>query len=119
MNLHEFIEQSLTEILTGICGAQKTIGMANGQLGAINPIWNDTADLADHVQIVNFDVAVTASDQNSTGANGGIKVMALNFGGKVENQELNQTVSRVSFAVPIVPPTVTIHGVKKPKASQG
>lgn len=115
MELREFVKESLTEILGGIREAQDAIASLQGRHGVINPTWNDMADLADHVQVVKFDVAVAASDQSTKGGKGGIKVMSFELGAKVENQEQNRTVSRVSFSVPIVPPTTIIEGVKKPE----
>lgn len=114
MDLREFIKESLTEILGGIRDAQDAIIPLDGHHGVINPTWNDITDLADHVQVVRFEVAVTASDQNTKGGRGGIKVMSIDLGGKIESQEQNRTVSRVSFSVPIVPPTTIVQGVNKP-----
>lgn len=115
MNLSEFVTETLTEILAGVRKAQDTIAPMDGRHGVINPTWNDQSDLADHLQTVKFDVAVTVSDQATRGGKGGIKVMSLEIGGNAEQQQQNKTVSRISFSVPILPSTTVVAGVNKPQ----
>jgi hypothetical protein len=99
--------------------AQDEIGQLQGKHGAINPTWNDQDDLAEHVQVVKFDVAVTAGDQATKGRRAGIKVWSIEVSGKLEEQMQNKTVSRISFAVPILSSTMIVQGAKKPTKRQG
>ena len=117
MELREFVRETLTAILAGIREAQDVVNPFEGRQGVVNPGWNDTSDMPDHVQSVSFDVAVTASDQSTMGGKGGIKVWAAEIGGQMANQTENSTISRVSFSVPILPPTTTVRGVNKPNKS--
>lgn len=119
MELREFVKEALTEILSGVRDAQDELNQQQGPRGVINPTWNDQEDLAEHVQVVKFDVAVTASDQATKGGKAGIKVWAIEAGGKVEEQTQNKTMSRISFTIPILPSTTTVHGAKKPAKRQG
>jgi hypothetical protein len=119
MELREFVKEALTEILAGVRAAQDELGRLDGKHGVVNPTWNDQDDLADHVQVVKFDVAVTASDQASKGGKAGIKVWSIEAGGRLEEQTQNKTVSRIAFTLPILPPTTIVHGVKKPAKRRG
>jgi hypothetical protein len=119
VELREFVRETPTEILAGVREAQDEIGQLQGKHGASNPTWNDQDDLAEHVQVVKFDVAVTAGDQATNGGRAGIKVWSIEVGGKLEEQMQNKTVSRISFAVPILPSTMIVQGAKKPTKRQG
>lgn len=118
MELREFVRETLTEILNAVREAQDEVNQHHGKHGVINPTWNDQEDLAEHVQVIRFDVAVTASDQAVKGGKAGIKVWSIEAGGKLEEQTQNKTVSRISFTVPILPSTTIVHGAKKPAKRQ-
>lgn len=76
--------------------------------GVISPAWDGPDDFVNRVQEVKFDVAVTATTKKEGGGGGGIKVVALDLSGKIGRSAENSTVSRISFSIPILPPTTVI-----------
>ena len=113
MELREFVTSTLVQILEGVGDAQDHL-VKSGRKGIINPTWGGGEKLYDHVQSVSFDVAVTVSDKAGGAANAGIKVMAIDIGAKGSIEAQNSNVSRVSFAIPIVPPYTPVTDVQKP-----
>jgi hypothetical protein len=106
MNLQEFVSESLNQITEGVASAKKNHGdyvapelsggddRPKGQLVTMG--WKPAF-------LVEFDVAVTASESSSAGGGGGLKVLSvvsLEGGGKRSIE--NSSVSRVKFSVPIV-----------------
>lgn len=67
-------------------------------------------------QDVEFDIAVTVSDEVSGKANAGIKVLSVGIGGEGAKAAKESTVSRVKFTVPIIPP---VQLVKPSSGSNG
>jgi|SoiMetStandDraft_2_1073263.scaffolds.fasta_scaffold373584_1 hypothetical protein len=99
MNLTEFVEETLSEILAGIRTAQAKEGGGNVGAGMMaNPTHSNLLHGGDTgiFTIVEFDVCVAA--ETSGGAKGGIKV--LTFGG-IEGGGGHKAAktSRVKFAV--------------------
>ncbi len=111
MELRDFVRDSLVQLMCGITDAQQELMRSNEASGVVNPIWNDQKNLNNHTQLVNFDIAVTASDQTTKGGHGGIKVWSVEIGGKLESQGVESSVSRIAFAVPVLPSAITIQGV--------
>ncbi|MFQ5915048.1 MAG: hypothetical protein ACE5JS_17905 [Nitrospinota bacterium] len=116
MNLEEFVAESLTQIMKGVKKAQEELG----ELGEINPrIRTGSLQNAklltkmhpdDFVQLVDFDVAVTASEGTRGELGGGIKVFSgiLDVGGKAGETTSKEdvSVSRIKFCVPLVLPRI-------------
>lgn len=110
MELREFITQTLVQIQLGVQDAiaQQT---ASGASGAINPVFPSswgTAVREEHVQKVEFDVAVTATDKSNGGGKAGIKVFSIELGGEKSGSAEHSIASRVKFAIPVVPPVQII-----------
>jgi hypothetical protein len=99
MNLAEFIEESLTEILAGVRGAQKQEGgMAIGAEMFGAPKGDSLLVLggtSGTFTIVEFDVSVVA--ETSAGGKGGLRVWSVGVEG--EGKRSDQQTSRVRFAV--------------------
>lgn len=107
MDLREFVAESLVQIQEGIQDAIERRGATAASAGTINPIWRDipSRSWADHVQNVEFDVAVTVVDKTSTEGKAGLKIVSVaEVGGGLSKGEEHTTVSRIKFTVPIVPP---------------
>lgn len=99
MELQEFISSSLSEILMGVSEAIKNTKENSGKI-------NPSSGKSDQFnQLVKFDIAVTVSGKSGTEGGGGIKVVGLNLGGQMSEQQENRSVSRIQFAIPITPPT--------------
>ena len=58
---------------------------------------------------VSFDIAVTATETTANGVKGGLKVVAIGeLGGSSDQAIKNESVSRITFSVPILPPVTFI-----------
>jgi hypothetical protein len=108
MELEEFICNSLIQIMAGIASAKGKYDSRLSGNGVISPTWDGPDDQRNRMQEVKFDVAVTVTSRTEGGGGGGIKVVALDISGKVSKSAENSTVSRISFSVPILPPTTDI-----------
>lgn len=105
MNLKEFVQETLTEILDGVRAAQKQDGgTAIGALtdATLNPTSAGLVNLgkAGYLSMIDFDVSVAA--EAGGGGKGGIRVMSVGVeaGGQYKSSET----SRVKFVVPLVLP---------------
>lgn len=116
MELKEFIKRSVLDVMEATLEAQTEWEARTGNKGFINPAWDGTEHLHEHVQEIDFDVAVTAGSTTAGKANAGIKVFSLDLGASGEIRDEGSTVSRLRFKMPIVPPVQVVHG-GKPKSS--
>ncbi|TGD70331.1 hypothetical protein E4634_21170 [Mangrovimicrobium sediminis] len=113
MNLKQFVSESLVEIIEGITDAQARIASEDAQVvpnvsnlftksqsGGTNLAlgWDSNGNL---IHILEFDVAVTATEGTET--KGGIGVVAGMFavGSQGRSEEMSQSISRLKFRVPI------------------
>lgn len=111
MDLHDFVTQTLIQIVSGVKTAQ-TEAKTHG--AEVNPhLTGAQSELAKHgfvwasgaaAQIVQFDVALTVVE--ATGTKGGIGVFAgvVNLGSAGQSKNENSSVSRVKFSVPLTLP---------------
>ena len=112
MQLKDFVAQTLIQISEGVAEAQdKTsngVGIVNpkikrvfvnSQSGGTNLAlgWTESGDL---VNMVSFDVAVTATDGTGTKGGIGIVIGAVALGSQGQSENRNEAVSRVQFKVP-------------------
>ena len=109
MQLEQFVEDSLTQLMAGVKNAQRKAD----EFGAtINPRLTGatSASTGTHyhnkrlVVEVAFDVALTS--ETGEAARGGIGVLlgAINVGGGYDEKATQGTVSRIQFTVPLVFP---------------
>jgi hypothetical protein len=103
MNLEDFIKESLAQIFRSVhamSAVAKETGaeIAPRQYAASGIVVNDVGR---PVEMIDFDVAVTATDTGEV--KGGIAVMGL--GVKGGQSELNSTVSRIKFRIPVTLPS--------------
>lgn len=118
MNLAEFVEASLTQIITGVRRAQDTtrlVSKSPSEADLINPSIMYAADSAPKgkhfatqsrnlVHFVSFDVAVTTD--SSSDAKGGIsiKVAGIGLDASGGGTTKDTVVSHIKFEVPITYP---------------
>src|SRR6266513_971279 len=114
MDLEEFVSSALTQIARGISKAQSDAAntgawinpagrMVSAEPGGTIEVDENILSRLDNVQ---FDVAVTASDEQRADAKAGLKIAVLaglGASGSVSYQ--NAAVSRVQFRVPVVWPS--------------
>jgi len=112
MDLKEFISETLSQIVSGVKGAQES---AKRHGAEINPeLFGNVQELAKEgivqtnsggsTTIVEFDVALTVTE--GTGTKGGIGVFTgmVNLGSSGQSKSENISVSRVQFKVPLALP---------------
>lgn len=109
-DLETFVAEALGQIVRGVSRAQEA---ATDEGAAINPSLSDsnrevsagrTAD-GRNAYLAAFDVAVTVAGESQTGGGGGLKVFAAELSGQGSRSESTESVSRLSFSVPIAFPT--------------
>ena len=109
MKLSEFIEEVLTEIVSGVRAAQ------SGDSGAfVVPGGDGGHDYAKHPRlsasarlkstIVDFDIALTVEEASKGSGSGGLKVLGVGANVQGELSSKDTTVSRIQFAVPLLLP---------------
>jgi hypothetical protein len=108
MNLDEFVEATLIDIVAGVERAQQNIGRSGAW---INPTRRDFSEkslqsgvsMGGRVALlreVEFDIAVTVT--TGAGGKGELKVAAFSLGGGATRE--HESISRVKFSVPVVWP---------------
>ncbi len=114
MELENFITETLKSVIAGVMGSNDFAKQHNA---LINPIlgFHDRSDqnlmgIRDAnqrkrvVTKVDFDIAVTASTEEASKVGGGLKIQVLNLGASSTNNAVNQTSSRIKFAVNVALP---------------
>jgi len=112
IELRKFISQALVEIAGGVLDAQAPVAAMHGQVAPhdIDSSGHERMkgvhlfSLNRHVQIIEFDVAVTVIDE--AGGRGGIGVLAgiVNIGASGTGKDSAQVMNRIQFTVPMVLP---------------
>ena len=115
MELKEFIKTAIADITDAVSELQNELD--NGAIvspSLPNPIANTTVIDPDNENInkpiskIDFDVAITVGDTSATGAGvkAGIQIFSAKIGG--ESQTHTENVSRMTFSIPVVLPTVYV-----------
>lgn len=107
MELKDFVAETLKEILLGVAEAQKLpehgknvvpTGTGHAKYPSDS---NAVNDLSCAYTVVKFDVAVTAENEDSVKAGGGIKIAVVSLGAGGETISKNSSVTRIQFSVPV------------------
>ncbi|MFM2197937.1 MAG: hypothetical protein RLZZ505_1369 [Verrucomicrobiota bacterium] len=111
MELQNFIEESLKQIVAGISNAGK---IANEHGAMLNPrqrkwrygegVYFDHATGA-VLTNVEFDIAVTAGEGSKTKGGIGVAIASVVLGSQGESTKTNQQISRIRFSLPVVFPS--------------
>ena len=117
MKLRTFIEETLTEIASGIANAnerlQTTGAVANpsniyvqcDKDSKIFAVWDQNAlEMHPTVELIEFDVAIISDQSAETGANVGVSISIAKFGAGGKSMDRASETSRVKFRVPFVYP---------------
>lgn len=116
MDIQEFITESIKQITLGVSSANEAIELYGAllpdtscALSRENMQYYQEDGVARIITEVNFDIAVTVVQNETTSAGGGIKVCGVNLGADSSNNNSNQTSSRVQFKLNLVlPPTNSV-----------
>jgi hypothetical protein len=106
MNLKDFIYGTLCSIVEAVDDGKEKHGdkiarkISVGEGHPIDGFVYEKGNLT-AVFMVDFDVAVTASQEADGEINGGIKVLDMGFGSKASGKINDTSVSRIRFKIPI------------------
>lgn len=113
MELNEFVEVTLRQIIEGVAKAQETTRLQNEgvpvrERNLVNPILTDASggkglllSVNDSVHMIDFDVAVTSSSNEGAKAGANLSVAGFGFGGDLEESKSDTVVNRIKFQVPV------------------
>ena len=116
MNLQDFVKQALVQIVSGIKEADAPLRAVGA---VVNPrhVQGAHADKANvygyisekqeylrAIHTVEFDVAVTATEDKETKGGIGVVVGAISLGSQGKSGESNTSVSRLQFRIPVALP---------------
>ncbi len=118
MNLEEFVDTSLRQIIAGVKMAQQATrlpGKHPSEADVVNPAVMYNADAGPKgkyfatvgrnlVHFIDFDVAVTTDSTSEAKAGLSLKVAGIGIGGGGGVSDRDSVVSRIKFQVPIVLP---------------
>lgn len=115
MQLDEFITNSLKAIIKGIKDSQD-FAKENGarinpyieklDIGKIPIVFYGSEGGARALTKIDFDIAVTSSNIQESGGEGGINVLSVKIGGKLSDIDKNENVSRIQFSINVALPNV-------------
>ena len=94
MGLEEFVEETIIEVMNGAKNAAKKVGLQSEDgtlIAGVNVRWAGSS--------VDFDVAVTVSQDAKGG--GGLKIAVLGLQAGGEMATATQSVHRIKFSVPV------------------
>lgn len=115
MELDKFISESLKAVIKGVADSQD---FAKEKGARVNPYigqWDTGKTFTTYygreegaraISNIDFDIAVTTSNEQEAGGHGGINVLSFKVGGKISDKDIQQTVSRIKFSVNVVLPNV-------------
>ena len=115
MELAEFISETIKGIIKGVKESQDFAHQNDARINPHIGKWDErkmlttyygTEEGARAVSTIDFDVAVSATNQLESGIKGGINVLSLNLGGKISDKDINETVSKIKFSINVVLPNV-------------
>ena len=107
MELHEFIRETLSQIITGITEAQLSDAVIN-TTAAIVPIGQGLTDDDRLNQVVQFDIAVTTQTGTQTKGGIGIFVGPVTLGSAGKSDQSTDSTNRIRFSVPVYLPAQKI-----------
>jgi hypothetical protein len=116
MNLEDFVRDTLVQIVNGVVAAGKATADSGAKLSPANiivltsngvphPVVNVSAPAHPHVEMIDFDVAVYATEGGGVQGGGGLKVATLfELSGQKKSEFSSGSESRIRFKIPVVLP---------------
>ncbi|NDF12506.1 MAG: hypothetical protein EB060_06830 [Proteobacteria bacterium] len=116
LEIKNFISETIIGITEGIAEASKHISTTAPEYKVNIPGVSISYDM--NLCNVDFDIAVTASDELSAGAGAKISVVGIKVGGDAESATKNSSISRIKFTVPLGLPKEIPDSYKKKQEEQ-
>ena len=98
MRLEDFVSETLAEIIKGVANAQ---GVAIEHKAQVNPYLGSSS----RIQLIEFDVEVSTSEQTASGAKLGVFVGPVAAGLKGSSESTTGSVGRIKCKVPLAMPS--------------
>ena len=110
MELHEFVRETLAQIVRGVSDAQAATSKYGAEIAPPKSrMYGNTREVlyTDEgvIEAVAFDVAVTVATGTASKGGVGVFVAPIALGARGESNEQDMTVSRIRFSVPLTLPT--------------
>lgn len=119
MKLEEFVSETLKAVIKGVKSSQ---AFAKENDAIINPeidnnisfqkskspvVFFNNRDGAVELTVIEFDVAITVSNQQEAEGGAGVSVLSFNVGGSINEKEFKETVSRIKFNLNVALPSTS------------
>ncbi len=111
MELKDFVSETLKQVIEGVKMAQEATKESGGKInpkGIYTTSTNSNPQLYTEnnelVQIIEFDVAITTTEDDKTKGGVGVFVGAFGVGVQGESNNQNSAINRIQFKVPIILP---------------
>lgn len=111
MEINEFIQETITQIVQGVAITNETFAaqgayVASKDVQGGNVVYRREGNIMKSVVMVDFDIAVTVSqkDDKNKGIGASLKVASFGFDADFSKgaSNVNQQTSRVKFSLPLV-----------------
>lgn len=123
MDLRTFITETLCQISDGMIDAQAALKDKGVR---VNPPYtidihgnfqntekNTNPNFSEHFQVIDFDIALTVTDDKKSSGGMMLSVLAAKLGGSVEKDQSTAAVSRVQFRIAALLPQCKFEDAKK------
>ncbi|MDO6804004.1 hypothetical protein Q4595_16280 [Wenyingzhuangia sp. 1_MG-2023] len=101
MELDIFITKTINSVVKGVADSQNE----SKEKGAcVNPVMRAYGNHKPTITNLEFDIAITSSSETENQINGGISVVNISLGGKSSDKDIEKSISKVKFSVPIILP---------------
>ena len=112
MELQKFISESIKQICFGIREAQKEVSDEIGNF-PIAPAYVGGKLVIAKREDIEFDIAITVTEDNKLNASGGINIKVLDGSIKKDKSEKTENIHRINFKVPFYPQALFKNNVTK------
>lgn len=110
--LSRFVSDALSQIILGVSQAQAIVDPTGAQINPVGNLYQTkesrTARVEENryaiVETVSFDIAITKSTEETSGAGGGIRVMGIGVNADLDSSSSATHVSRLRFSIPVIFP---------------
>jgi hypothetical protein len=109
LELKEFIEETLVQIVSGVKAAQKkcadTGAIISPRLANKNGV-TQIADKSYSFQLIEFEAVLGELKENEEGSSIGVMLANLGLGAKMKSEERSTSQTKVKFTVPVILPSI-------------
>lgn len=101
MDIKDFVTSSLRQLVEAVEETQLSL-LEKDSTAEINP--NDVEGVRRSVHEVDFDIAITVTDEGEMKAGGKLKILSLGVDGAVSKANQNEHVHQLKFTIPVALP---------------